>query len=157
METNTKEYLRLREIWDTASKSYKFVRDIDNSEEAYFLRRMMVETMGYYSTEDRVYCPMTNMCTNRTLPGVLNDYGRYEVEADDEHYDAQYVRDRFHTMFDCVSRRFMFPLVHDNDLYSRFGMGPIWGEILYQIDSAVAATAKTETGGTTMATTNTTT
>ena len=83
----------LREIWDTAPKSYKFVRDINNLEEAHVLRRMMVDTMGYEFTEDGVDCLMTTMCTKRTLPDILNDYKRDEGEADDDCYDARYVRD----------------------------------------------------------------
>ena len=122
METNTKEFPRLREIWDTALKSYKFFRYIENLEEAHVLRKMMVETMGYYFTGDGVDCLMTTMCTDRTLLEVLNNYGRYEGEADDERYNARYGRDRFRRLFDYVSRQIMFPLVHDNALYSRSGI-----------------------------------
>ena len=114
------------------------------------MRRMMVDTMGYDFTEDGVDFLMTTMCTNRTLPDVLNDYERDEGEAEDDCYDARYVRDRFRRLFDYVSRRVMFPLVHNNALYSRLGMGPLWVDILDQIESAVVVT---ETGGTT--TTNT--
>ena len=57
------------------------------------MRRMMVDTMGYEFTEDGVDCLMTTMCTNRTLPDILNDYKRDEGEADDDCYDARYVWD----------------------------------------------------------------
>ena len=45
METNTQWCTRLREIWDTASKSYEFVRDINNSKE-------MVPWLASTATED---------------------------------------------------------------------------------------------------------
>ena len=78
----------MREIWDTAPKSYKFVRDINNLEEAHVLRRIMVKTMGYNFMEDAVDCIMNTMCTNRTLLDILKNYGRDEGEANDERYDA---------------------------------------------------------------------
>ena len=140
----------MKEIWDTASRSYECVRDIDNLEEAHILRRMMVETMGYNFTEDGVDCIITTMCTNRNLTDVLNDYRRDEVEANDERYNAQYGWDRFRRLFDDIPCWVMFTLVHNDALYSRSGMGPLWGDILDQIDLSVAAKA---TGGTT--TTNT--
>ena len=148
METNKKEFPWLRGIWDRASKSYKFIRDIDNLEEAPVLIRMMVDTTGEYFTEDRVDCLMTTMCTNMTLPEILDNYGRDEGDADDELYDARYGWDRFRRLFDYVSRRFMFPLVHYNALYSRLGVGTLWGEISDQIESEVAATAMTAIGDT---------
>ena len=75
------------------SKSYKFVRDVDNSEETHVLRRTMIETMGYNFMEDGVDSLMTTMCTNRILTEVLNDYGRDEGEADNERYNTRYGRD----------------------------------------------------------------
>ena len=80
-------------------------------------------------------CLMPTMCTDRTLTYVLNDCGRDEGEANNERYNARYCRDRFRRLFDYVSRRVMFPLVHCDALYSRLGMGSLWGEILYQIES----------------------
>ena len=86
------------------------------------MRRMMVDTTGYDFTEYRVDCLMTTMCTDRTLPDILNYYVRDEGGADDKCYGAQYSRDRFCRLFYYVSCRFMFPLVHNDALYSRLGM-----------------------------------
>ena len=57
-------------------------------DEVHVLRRLMVDTMPYNFMEDMVHYLMTTMCTNRTLPDILNDYGRDEGEAENERYDA---------------------------------------------------------------------
>ena len=121
------------------------------------MRRMMVDTLGYDFTEDRLDCIMATMFTNRTLPDILYYYRRDGGEARDERYDARYGQDRLCRLFYYVSCWFMFPLVHDNALYSRLEMGPLCGEILYHIKSTLAATGTTETGVTPKMARNTTT
>ena len=121
------------------------------------MRRMMVETMGYNFTEDGVDCIITTMCTNRNLTDVLNDYRRDEVEANDERYNAQYGWDRFRRLFDDIPCWVIFTLVHNDALYSRSGMGPLWGDILDHIKLVVDATAATAMGGTMTTVKNTTT
>ena len=51
----------------------------------------------------------------------------------------------------------MFPLVHDDALYYRLGMVPLWGDILDHIELAVDATATTSTVDTMTTVKNTTT
>lgn len=89
-------------------------------------------------------CLMTTICTDRTLPETLNDY-----DGSLEEFSIQ-ESGEYTNMFERIANyavvNFTFPYKYNNAAYPKLGMGPLWKEIMTNINQIVDSTNNPTSG-----------
>jgi hypothetical protein len=84
-------------------------------------------------------CLMTTICTDRPLPASIRDYGVETIDNDDE-WDAPYGPNRFQRLYEYDVQKYTYNLKANDAEYAKLGIGPLWYEIVQQLQSVMAAT-----------------
>ena len=127
---------RLKQMHDEFMQSPTY-QEFLNSKESVLLRQFRQKVLKVPEEQldnyEAVDCLMTTMCTDRTLPDVLNDYkGEVPVTTDDS--SNPYGENRFKRLFQNQVDRFAL-LYRDNDAaFAKLAMAPLWMEILTTIN-----------------------
>jgi hypothetical protein len=108
-----------------------------HSQESQTIRAMLREEMGLgdSTTYELLDCLMTAMCTDRTLPPVLNDYGQEPRE--DDAFTDRYGPHRFERLVNYLIQNQTITQRHNDARWSKLVMGPLWAEILDHIQPVV--------------------
>ncbi len=75
-------------------------------------------------------CMMTSICTDRTLPEVIRDYGDAPKTANDDSYTSKYGPNRFSRLRDFIIQNKTFVGLFNGSELSKMDMGPLWAEIM---------------------------
>lgn len=120
----------LSEIEKVSKKSEPYYLNFLHSNEALFMMELANEFMGgWYHHEDPVVameCIMTAICSDRTVPYVLN----IDESRNDENLYNRFGNDWADRYFKFQSRRKMFPFIYSNAQYAEIVSTPLWNDIL---------------------------
>ena len=133
--SNWKDCPRLEDLEDDATSS-AFFQKFNTSAEAKELYGIAAKLGKDFDRDDWIDCLMTTMCTDRPLPGKLNDF------------DGQNDKSTFQRFLDFATYASNYKLKHNGAAYAKLGMGPLWHEMMANIRSVVEETEKAaEDGG----------
>jgi len=110
-----------------ASKEYT---DFYHSDESHTIRQLIddeLEPEGVLF--GGIDCLMTSMCTDRSIPKVVQDYNRTDA-PDDDAFAKKYGPNRFERLLDYVVQNYTFMSRFNDSELSKMDMGPLWAEIL---------------------------
>lgn len=139
---------RARELRMEAYGSDEYRRWIENSVEVKTVASFAGDVMGMEGglpPDSILDCMMTTMCTDRTLPDELNDYDGslgptpYEdwVGGDSSPKDGGAYTTMFERVANVAVKNFTFPYRHNDAAYAKLGMGPLWKEIMANINPII--------------------
>eukprot|EP00531_Pseudo-nitzschia_arenysensis_P018394 CAMPEP_0116123460 /NCGR_PEP_ID=MMETSP0329-20121206/4763_1 /TAXON_ID=697910 /ORGANISM="Pseudo-nitzschia arenysensis, Strain B593" /LENGTH=607 /DNA_ID=CAMNT_0003617383 /DNA_START=116 /DNA_END=1939 /DNA_ORIENTATION=- len=75
-------------------------------------------------------CMMTSICTDRSIPDVIRDYGNATKSAKDDAYTSKYGPNRFERLRDYVVQNKTFVSRFNDSELSKMDMGPLWAEMM---------------------------
>jgi ubiquitin-like domain-containing CTD phosphatase 1 len=100
---------------------------------------------------ESIDCLMTTICTDRLLPDAINDYtgdgsnGRQLHSEDSDGSDGSddsaspesYGKNLFQRLYDFGVKRYTLSYLANDAEYSKLGMGPLWAEIMANINGII--------------------
>jgi len=110
---------KLKKIKENALQSEEY-KAWDNSQSVKELREFANRTLGYASEDGILDCLMTTICTDRTLPEAINDYGSANTSW-------------FEALEEYNNRKHNFVMKHNDSEYAKLSMAPLWAEIMDNI------------------------
>ena len=105
---NSKLCPRLKQLGELAQSDHEY-QVWSNTDETKILERLMKEELGGIMDNGRD-CLMTSICTDRSIPKVLNDYAPPGISNtnDDDNYTRIYGPNRFQRVLNHVRSRLLF-------------------------------------------------
>lgn len=131
---------RLAEIRERFESTIEY-RRFTESLQVQILRNFQQDVLGK-EMDDGIDCLMTTMCTDRPLPVALDDYqgGDEDYGLGDESPSAsanQYGTNLFLRLYNYFVKRYTILATYNNAEYSKLAMGPLWVEIMENIDATM--------------------
>eukprot|EP00548_Thalassiothrix_antarctica_P000756 CAMPEP_0194144382 /NCGR_PEP_ID=MMETSP0152-20130528/13449_1 /TAXON_ID=1049557 /ORGANISM="Thalassiothrix antarctica, Strain L6-D1" /LENGTH=629 /DNA_ID=CAMNT_0038844219 /DNA_START=146 /DNA_END=2035 /DNA_ORIENTATION=+ len=131
LSPNKQECPNLSVLNQEALQSMEY-KAFNSTKEYNTLRTMVINELGF--TSDPLDCLMTTICTDRTLPDVLNDYHHHSSTGNNKKdYTTLYGPDRFERLYKFAVQQIVFPFLYNKNAYSKLAMGPLWSEIMERI------------------------
>eukprot|EP00547_Thalassionema_nitzschioides_P006642 CAMPEP_0194217684 /NCGR_PEP_ID=MMETSP0156-20130528/21979_1 /TAXON_ID=33649 /ORGANISM="Thalassionema nitzschioides, Strain L26-B" /LENGTH=583 /DNA_ID=CAMNT_0038946799 /DNA_START=48 /DNA_END=1799 /DNA_ORIENTATION=- len=132
LNPNHDECPALDDLYETAMASSDF-KALNTSTEFRHLYTMIEKELGVKEMTSPLECLMTTICTDRTLPDILDDYERKPTNKTAAKWEASYANNRFERLMKLGTQVEVFPFLHNDATYSKLAMGPLWAEILDKI------------------------
>lgn len=130
---------RLQEIKERVQQTWDY-RVFNESREVATLRNFQTNVLG--AEEDMgIDCLMTTICTDRPLPMAIDDYkggdedSEFGMEPPDSPTD--YGTNLFLRLYNFYVRKYTFVATYNNNEYSKLAMGPLWSEIMDNVNAVV--------------------
>lgn len=132
---------RLAEIREAYEDSMDFRLRVDQTHEANTLRQFQKDVLRV-PLEDQympaIECLMTTICNDRPLPDAVNDFrpDYAPIEADEEPIESQpgdYGEHLFSRLVTFDAQQYTYNMKANDAEYAKLGMGPLWFEIMEQI------------------------
>eukprot|EP00542_Grammatophora_oceanica_P022142 CAMPEP_0194036752 /NCGR_PEP_ID=MMETSP0009_2-20130614/9116_1 /TAXON_ID=210454 /ORGANISM="Grammatophora oceanica, Strain CCMP 410" /LENGTH=639 /DNA_ID=CAMNT_0038678635 /DNA_START=42 /DNA_END=1961 /DNA_ORIENTATION=- len=154
LDPNHKTCPKLTDIKEHAASSRGFAKLI-RSKEAREVRKYVQRNLGKEELEDGFLdCMMTTICTDRPLPDSIADFGTIGPRAlhgdddddeddhdDHDHDDGITSRSWFERLQDFDVSKEAYLMRYKDSQYAKLGMGPLWAEIIEQLEPSVGVSA----------------
>ena len=122
LDANERDCPRLKTIKEEAIASDKY-QAFYNSESSQNIREFMKTKLGMDDESSILDCFMCTMCTDRPLPNAVDDYGESN--------------DWFTKLTSYEIQKYTTIMKHNNAQYARLGIGPLWFEIMKNINNVI--------------------
>jgi len=132
LDPNRAECPALNDLYDAAVASADF-KAMNTSTDYRRLYTMIQKELGVKSIPSPLDCLMTTICTDRKLPDIIDDYYHKSANKTSDQWDATYGNNRFDRLSKLAIQTEVFPFLHNDAIFSKLGMGPLWAEILDEI------------------------
>jgi len=121
LDGNGKDCARLDTIKNKAKKSPAY-QAFNESQESKDVRKFMENELGMDSSDaSPMDCMMCTICTDRTLPAIIDDYDTTR-------------NNWFTRLIEHEIQQFTIPMKYNNAEWSKLAFGPLWYEIMKNIN-----------------------
>jgi ubiquitin-like domain-containing CTD phosphatase 1 len=126
LKPNYKICPKLKQLEDTArsSKAFKAISEEDDVLETLIEEGLLADDMK--DPDIGMDCIMTTICTDRTLPSILDDYGRGPMTDDIQTKGSKF----FERVVSRLEKEKIFIHQYDSARYAKLASYPLWSEIL---------------------------
>ena len=151
MSPNHKMCPRLSEIKERLQESSTF-QVYNESEEAKILLAFQQNVLKVNGMPHAISCLMTTICTDRPLPDAINDYRGEDAPPGDsisgeltaKMNSTDYGTNLFKRLFDLTVKMETLIYTENDSEYSKLSMGPLWAEILPNLQYAAGRISKND-------------